>query len=136
MAHAPNPKKWNYLTEQRLPLPLLEGTPIGQIIDKPPLLEIPLLGSFHASDIVLNWFGTLPEALSQNSVHLIAVLVAFVHDQDPNQHGLSGLPHWPTYEPESLQTMHFVEGDVDLVTDDYRKEQMDYINEISDAVRI
>ena len=115
---------------------MIEGTPIGQILDSTKLTELPTLGSFHASDIVLNWFGTLPPTLSKNSDNLLSILVSFVHDQDPNGHGKKDLPHWPTYNENEKQTIHFVEGSVDVITDNYREKQMEYINEISDSLRI
>lgn len=119
-----------------MPLPLLEDTPIGKLVDSSQLTQIPLIGSFLASDIVLNWFGTLPDSLSQNSYHLMGILVSFVHYQDPNNHGMNDMPHWPQYNYESRETIHFVEGNVDVIKDDYREEQMDYINQIGDFLRI
>jgi acetylcholinesterase len=128
-------EKWNYLLEQRLPLPLLEGTPLGNLVDGSELAAIPLLGSFHASDVILNWFGTLPAALSKNTDHLMGILVSFVHDLDPNNHELSDLPYWPEYNSSSRETIHLVEGNAGIIKDDFREEQIAYINQIGDFLR-
>lgn len=128
---------YNYLIEQSIPLPLLPALPlVSSILDKTSLTDIPILGSFHASDVILNWFGTLPETVSKNTYHLMGVLVAFVNQGDPNGHGMEGIPTWPQYEGEGRQTMLWKENGVDVVKDDWREEGMEFLNEIGDVLRI
>ncbi|RDW60637.1 carboxylic ester hydrolase-37 [Coleophoma cylindrospora] len=128
--------KWNYLIEQAVPLPLIDETPLGEIIAETGVTGIPVLGSFHVSDVVLNWFGTLPASVSQNSYHLMGVLVSFVNHLDPNQHGMASVPTWPEYNSTSRETIRWQESGVDVIVDDYRQEQMNYLNEIGDYLRI
>jgi hypothetical protein len=63
----------------------------------------------------------------------MGALVHFVHDLDPNH---SEIPQWPQWDSGSLETMHFQEEGLELIKDDYRKEGMDYINQIKDDIRI
>lgn len=129
--------KWNYLTQQEVPLSVLGGTPIGSILGETGLTNIPVLGSFHASDVILNWFGTLPAAVSRNSMHLMSVLVAFTRNLDPNTAGLDDVPEWPQYDSASRQTMNWKEeGDAAIITDNYRQEQMQWLNDNGDSLRI
>jgi acetylcholinesterase len=129
--------KWNYFTEQEIPASVLGGTPIGSILSSTGLINIPVLGSFHACDVILNWFGTLPGLVSRNSYHLMGSLVAFTHNLDPNTAGMDDVPNWSQYDSSSRQTMNWKEeGDIKVITDDYREEQMNYLSEIGDSIRI
>jgi hypothetical protein len=146
--------RWNYQIETALPLGGTSSSPaidtlLGPIAPGQDILsqnfhglgttDIPQLGSFHASDVFLYWFGTIPEELSRNSYHLMGVLVAFVSAQDPNQHGMEDVPEWPRWDDDASAgkaTMRFRESGVDVVRDDYRAVQMDYINEIGDDLRV
>jgi acetylcholinesterase len=109
-------KQWSYQIE--IDLPVLSSLPI----------------SFHISDVVLHAFGTIPPELSKKSLHIMSCLVAFVHDLDPNGHGIPGLPQWPQYkwgEPAigQEQLFHFTEPKVDLIPDGFRREAMQYLND-------
>lgn len=124
------------MTEDAVPLTAPGENLLGSLLGQPGLTAIPVLGSFHASDVFFYWFGTIPDTVSQNSKHLMGVLISFVHNQDPNQHDMADVPNWPQWDSEGKQTIHFQESGVDVVTDAYREEQMDYINEIGDSLRI
>lgn len=125
--------KWNYQTKFSVPLSVLGDSLVGKLLGQLKLTNIPYLGSFHASDVFFYFFGTIPDSISNNSRHLMGSLVHFVHDLDPNH---DEIPTWPEWDSEALETMHFREEGLELVTDDYRKEGMDYINEIKDSIRI
>lgn len=132
-------KKWNYQVEQRLPAAVLDGTSrLGEITeanyaDAGALRAIPFLGSFHASDVVLNFFGALP---GNNSRRLMGSLIAFVNNLDPNGHGMEDVPAWPQYDSTDRSTMLWSETGVGIVADDYRKDAIAYLNEIGDSLRI
>lgn len=129
--------KWNYLIEQSIPLPNASDIPlVSAFLNNSGLTEIPILGSFHASDVILNWFGTLPGTVSKTSYHLMGTLIAFVNDLNPNDHGMANVPDWPQYDDEQKSTMHWQETGVEIIADDYRQEAMAYLNEIGDSLRI
>ena len=129
--------KWTYIIETEVPASVLGGGTIGNILTDTGLTDVPILGSFHASDVFLNWFGTIPEAVSRNTYHLMGVLVAFTHNLDPNTAGLQDVPNWPQYDSSKRQAMSWKEeGDVTVITDNFRSEGIDYLNEIKDSLRI
>lgn len=120
---------WSYQIKQSLPV-------LGQldILNPLQLNNIPALGSFHISDVVLNAFGTVPPALSKNSLNIMSSLVQFANTLDPNTQGL-GLPHWPKYNPQDPQQFQFREDGCRLIGDDYRKAQMDFIEANAASLR-
>ncbi|KAM0453690.1 hypothetical protein ACHAPV_008829 [Trichoderma viride] len=52
--------------------------------------------------------------------------VSFIHDLDPNNHGLRdpNLPEWPKYNSSRPQNIVFREGGSFLEEDDYRKQKL------------
>jgi acetylcholinesterase len=125
--------KWNYHTKFTVPLSVVGDSLVGKLLARLKVTNIPILGSFHASDVFFYFFGTIPDTISNNSRHLMGSLVHFVHDLDPNH---SEIPNWPQWDSGNLETMHFQEEGLELITDNYRKEGMDYINQIKDNIRI
>lgn len=125
--------KWNYYTKFSVPTSDLGDTAVGKLLGDLGATDIPILGSFHASDVFFNFFATIPTSVSLNSRHLQGALVSFTHGLDPNH---SELPNWPQWDSADLQTMHFQESGPELIKDDYRSEEMAYINEIGDTLRI
>jgi carboxylesterase type B len=125
--------KWNYHTKFSIPLSTLGDSLAGKLLGRLKLTNIPILGSFHASDVFFYFFGTIPDTVSQNTRHLQGSLVSFVHDLDPNH---DEIPNWPQWSSSNLDTMHFREEGLELIKDNYRAEGMAYINEIGDSIRI
>ena len=126
---------WSYETQVTLPASLLGNTPLGGLLGDSGVLDVPILGSFHAFDVLFYVFETLPAALSNNVLNIMSTWISFVHNLDPNEHGME-LPHWPQYDQQTKQMFHFQESGPDIITDDYRAEAMNYINEIGDSIRI
>lgn len=129
--------QWSYQIE--IDLPLLSSLPaVGQLLKNLNATNYPELGSFHISDVVLHAFGTIPPAVSKNSLHIMSCLVAFVNDLDPNAHGIDNLPNWPQYKwgvpaigQEKLY--HFTEPKVDLIPDGFRRAAMQYLNDNAES---
>lgn len=120
---------WSYQIKQSLPL-------LGQLklLNPTQLNNIPILGSFHISDVVLNAFGTVPAALSKNTLNIMSNLIQFANTLDPNTEGLD-LPHWPKYDPENPKQFQFREDGCKIIGDDYRKGQMDFIEANAASLR-
>ena len=116
---------WTYQQEQSLylltQLPLLQSN------------DLPVLGSFHVSDVVLNSFGTIPPTLSKNTLNVMSTYIAFVNSQDPNNHGLQGLPQWPNWTPEGREMFKYQESGPVIIKDDYREKQFEFINGNADT---
>lgn len=108
---------------------------LGQVDALSGLTGLPLLGSFHASDVILNSFGLILPALSKNSRNLMSTYVAFVNSQDPNNHGLKDLPHWPTWDPEGKAMFNYRESGTRIIKDDFREKQMSLLNDKGDTYR-
>lgn len=126
---------WTYQTEATLPLSVLGDSFVGELLGDSGLMDIPILGSFHAFDVIFYLFETLPAALSNNVRNIMGTWISFIHNQDPNDHGMD-IPHWPQWDAESKQMYHFQESGPDVMTDTYREEQMGFINEIANTLRI
>ncbi|KAI5361762.1 putative carboxylesterase, type B, alpha/Beta hydrolase [Septoria linicola] len=69
----------SYQIKQSLPI-------LGQLglLNPTQLNNLPVLGSFHISDVVLNAFGTIPASVSKNSLHIMSSLIQFANTLDPN----------------------------------------------------
>lgn len=121
---------WSYQIKESLPL-------LGQLelLNPLQLTNIPILGSFHIADVVLNAFGTLPPAISKNSLNIMSSLIQFANTLDPNTKDL-GLPHWPKYDKENPQQFQFREDGCRLIDDAYRKEQMDFLENNAASFRL
>ncbi|GME62228.1 putative carotenoid ester lipase precursor protein [Neofusicoccum parvum] len=121
--HATQPA-YTYLIEQDLPL-------LGQLplLNNLGLSSLPILGSFHISEVVLNAFGFLPPAISKNSLNIMSTWISFVNNLDPNEHGLADLPHWPTWGLEEKSMFKYNEAGCEIIRDDFRETQMRFIND-------
>ncbi|GAA5951236.1 hypothetical protein JCM3765_002419 [Sporobolomyces pararoseus] len=86
----------------------------------------PVIGSFHSSD-VLSLYGARPGPPGDE---MRARWIRFVNTLDPN---VQGYPDWPQYK-NNLTLLQFTDGNSTTITDDYRKEQMDYILSIEDSL--
>lgn len=126
---SPRQNTWSYQIKQSLPL-------LGQLSPLNPLQlnNLPILGSFHISDVVLNAFGTIPPSISKNSLNIMSSLITFANKLDPNTQGL-GLPQWPKYNKNAPQQFQFREDGCRLIGDDYRKTQMDFIEQNAAQLR-
>jgi len=65
--------------------------------------------------------------------------LSFVHDLDPNNHGISGLPVWPAYDSDDPVNMVFRTGDNHMgpyiESDVYRSQQLRWWNEHWELLR-
>jgi hypothetical protein len=51
--------------------------------------------------------------------------ISFIHDLDPNNHGISNMPNWPEYSV-SPQNFVFRVNESVVEGDDWRLEQLEY----------
>ncbi|KAL5332203.1 Alpha/Beta hydrolase protein [Aspergillus crustosus] len=127
LSNAPG-SKWTYQTDNSL-----ANLPLSPPLLGDNILNIPVLGSFHGSDIFFYDYGTLPVP---NSKNIMDTTISFVSTLDPNNHGRSGLTKWPEYTSSAKNMYHFIESGPEVITDTYREDQMAYINSHADAFLI
>lgn len=84
----------------------------------------PVLGSFHASDLLVNFFGTLPLTADKTRQYY----VNFVVDLDPNAVVPEGAPAWPEWTVGGREMLGFRAGGVvEVVRDDFREAQFEVL---------
>jgi acetylcholinesterase len=115
-------RSWTFQIEQSLPV-------LGQIDLLGGLTNLPVLGSFHASDVAFNSFGFISPLLSQNSRNIMSTNIAFVNSLDPNNHGLKDVPHWPNWTPDAKAMFNFKETGPNIIKDDFREAAMRLVND-------
>ena len=75
-----------------------------------------------------NWIGPHPEYYDLSKL-MSRAWISFVHDLNPNNHGIADIPYWPDY---SVFPGNFVFRINDSVVevDDWRLEQLEYWGQI------
>ena len=81
----------------------------------------PVLGTFHASDI-LTTYGITPDFASAS---IQAYYISFFNTMDPNE-GTTGLPNWPQWS-QGKELLHFLAASNALIADDFRSESYNYL---------
>ncbi|KAL3429456.1 Alpha/Beta hydrolase protein [Aspergillus tetrazonus] len=85
--------------------------------------DIPILGTFHGSDLLLLMNGIGPSAAADA---IKSYYFSFVYELDPNVG--SGLISWPQWT-ENKELLHFTqEGATGLITDTFRQEAYEIIS--------
>ncbi|UKZ96626.1 uncharacterized protein TrAFT101_011404 [Trichoderma asperellum] len=101
---------------------------------EPSIMIIPPVYVTHYSEIVYvfdnpnnnsNFIGPYPGYAKLQSF-VSRSWVSFIHDLDPNNHGLQdpNLPKWPKYSSSHPQNIVFREGGSFIENDDYRKQKL------------
>ncbi|KAK6086733.1 carboxylesterase [Seiridium cupressi] len=91
----------------------------------------PILGTFHASDILQVFYGILPDYAS---TAFASYYTSFLYDLNPNN-GTGLLPDWPQWS-EDQQLMQFSNIASWTAADDFRSEQYDWISSNIDILYI
>lgn len=89
----------------------------------------------------VNGYGDNPNQFTnepvshQNVAHLMSkAWISFIHDLDPNNHGVQGTPHWPAYSNAQPQNFVFDANVTSLAyteADTFRSPGIDLINSIN-----
>ncbi|KAF6834662.1 sterol esterase precursor [Colletotrichum plurivorum] len=82
----------------------------------------PMVGTFHASDIMQNFFGVFPTFARQTTR---TYYLNFLYNQDPNV-GTQGLVRWPEWS-EDQQLLWWFSDRVAYLKDDFRGSSFDFI---------
>ncbi|KLU86965.1 lipase 4 [Magnaporthiopsis poae ATCC 64411] len=75
----------------------------------------PVLGTFHASDLLQVFYGILPNYASRATM---VYYTNFIYNMDPNK-GVTGYMEWPRWSKDR-QLMNFFAQDAKLIKDDFR----------------
>ncbi|KAH8805237.1 Alpha/Beta hydrolase protein [Xylogone sp. PMI_703] len=81
---------------------------------------------FDNPDKNVNWIGPFP-SYANLAKKMSRMWAAFVHDLNPNHHGIEGVPRWPQYS-ERAQNIVFRADQVTIEKDDYRAPQFEFWN--------
>ncbi|XDG03189.1 hypothetical protein ABKA04_002804 [Annulohypoxylon sp. FPYF3050] len=92
----------------------------------------PILGTFHASDILQVFYGILPNYAS-NAIQ--SYYISFLYTLDPNNVGNSSIQQWPQWK-EDNQLMQFWSDKSNLLADNFRATSQQYITEHSSVFTI
>ncbi|RFU24779.1 hypothetical protein B7463_g11560, partial [Scytalidium lignicola] len=79
---------------------------------------------FDNPDKNVNWIGPFPSYANLAKI-MSRSWVAFVHDLNPNHHGIEGVPRWPPYS-EKAQNIVFRADQVIVEDDNYRASQFEF----------
>ncbi|KAK8193645.1 acetylcholinesterase/Butyrylcholinesterase [Phyllosticta capitalensis] len=90
----------------------------------------PILGTFHGSDLLVNFFGIKPEIAGPTR----AYYVAFATDLDPNTAPDSF--QWPKWTTRNKQLLEFSSFGPRLIDDDFRSQVSDFILQNTEKLRI
>ncbi|KAF1961893.1 alpha/beta-hydrolase [Byssothecium circinans] len=80
-----------------------------------------------------NWIGPYPEYYELSN-QMSRAWISFVHGMNPNGYHLKGSPVWPEYGT-SEENMVFKVGQNSIERDDWRADQIEYLNTISAALK-
>jgi len=83
----------------------------------------PILGTFHFSDVIQVFYGIVPDYASAS---IQSNYFSFVYNLDPNEG--SGVLEWPQWS-EGKQLMNFSAASGALISDDFRAESFEVIQE-------
>ncbi|KAI8957936.1 sterol esterase [Daldinia sp. FL1419] len=83
----------------------------------------PILGTFHASDILQVFYGILPNYAS-NAIQ--SYYISFVYNMDPNEGTSSDIAKWPQWK-EKKELMQFWSNKSNLLADDFRSKAQEYL---------
>ncbi|KAH8668560.1 Alpha/Beta hydrolase protein [Xylariales sp. PMI_506] len=75
-----------------------------------------------------NWIGPYPEYYELSKL-VSRSWISFVHDLDPNHHGVRGVPHWPEYSVNATNFVFSVDSSL-VEPDDWRTPQLEYIGTV------
>ncbi|KAJ5909238.1 secreted lipase [Penicillium taxi] len=92
---------------------------------------LPLLGTFHGSDILQVFYGLLPNYASK-SIH--TYYLSFAYDRDPNSRAKAFMK-WPKWG-EKHKMMNFFNNYGAIMRDDFRQNVSDFIGNNSESFHI
>ncbi|KAI0385457.1 sterol esterase [Hypomontagnella monticulosa] len=84
----------------------------------------PILGTFHASDILQVFYGILPNYASKA---IQSYYLSFVYTLDPNSGTSSDIQKWPQWK-EKKELMQFWNNKSNLLADDFRSKSAQFLS--------
>jgi cholinesterase len=75
-----------------------------------------------------NWIGPYPDYYELSKL-MSRSWISFVHDLDPNNHGMSRVPTWPEYSKSPSNFVFRVDNNT-VEMDNWRPKQLDFWGQI------
>ena len=95
----------------------------------------PILGTFHASDIVYAYSDLGPLTVPTETIQ--SYYIAFVNGLDPNSAGtVAPLINWPQYSTQSPQLLNLLAASNKLIPDTFRINASNYLSSKSSSFRV
>lgn len=91
----------------------------------------PVLGTFHASDVLATFFS-FPPVLTTPSI--LTYYISFINHLDPNK--IPNIKIWPRYDLESKQLLQFGAVGYGVIEDTFRDESYRYFKDNQDIFRV
>ncbi|KAI5309654.1 hypothetical protein KEM55_002732, partial [Ascosphaera atra] len=86
--------------------------------------DTPIMGTFHASDLIQVFFGILPDYASRAFKNYY---ISFVNNLDPNQGDNKTYANWPEWK-DGKKLMNIEAHKSKIITDDFRNESSTWIS--------
>lgn len=81
----------------------------------------PILGTFHGSDLLQVFYGTLPNNAAKS---IRGYYLSFIYDLDPNSN--NDFDNWPQWS-QGQKLVQFNANSNSLISDDFRKDSYDFL---------
>ncbi|KAJ7857027.1 esterase 1 [Mycena leptocephala] len=96
----------------------------------------PSLGVYHGSEVRFVYGGAGPVASSDWNLSRVMIdyWISFATSLDPNDGLGVSRPLWTSYNSENSAVMQLNGDNITMIPDDYRKEQIQYIGDISEIL--
>lgn len=99
------------------------------------LYGTPVLGTFHATDIIYGYGELGPAAVPTVSIQ--SYYIAFINNLDPNSLGTTApLINWPQYKNPGDNLLHFNQLNNDLLADNFRNDAYNYLKTSTSKFRV
>ena len=94
-------------------------------------LQLPVLGTFHASDVLTTFFD-VPPLLTTPSI--LTYYMSFINHEDPNK--IPNTKKWPQYQAEGKQMLEFGAIGYKQITDDFREDSYAFFKDNQQSLRV
>lgn len=97
-------------------------------------LNIPGIGTAHATDLLLLFHGKGPQVPTEA---IETYYISFINHLDPNRlNDIASLEHWPRYVAENPHLMQFNVNNTIISMDTFRQESYEYLASHTDVFKI
>ncbi|KAI0331004.1 esterase 1 [Cubamyces sp. BRFM 1775] len=111
-----------------------DGGVYGYLFADAQAVAAPQLGVTHATEVPYMYGATFldgPQPAGALSEAMMDYILGFITSLNPNDGIGSERPYWPQYTPGSKVLMQLAGGNTTVIPDDYRQQQIAFLNSVS-----